>query len=436
MVQSSVARSACGRLFAIAAVLMLVCPNALLAQDGNGGSLPPTQPPPAAAPTRSTALFEEPSLVIGAIDFATSRIGERTGAPKNGFYPELSNMVTGSGWISLGPGYRRYFSNDRAFFDTSGALSWHLYKMAQARVEFQQLAGGHLTLGAQGMWQDDTQVNYFGIGSDVTGDDQSLYRFQTHEIVGYAKYDAADWLAITGELGWLGRPKVMDAGGTFKRDLPDAQVAFPDDPAMNLATQPAFLRSEAAITADTRDHRSYPTRGFVYRAALTGYNDRSAGTFSFREYQAEGLQLIPMAGSRWILALHGWTVLTSVPAGNAIPFYLLPAVGGHSTLRGYHNFQFHDENLVVVNAESRVRLTEHVDAAAFADAGNVARRFADLNFDKTSYGVGLRLHTATTTLARFDVAHGGEGWRFVFRTNEPFRLARIRRQVALMPFMP
>src|SRR6185369_13029776 len=108
---------------------------------------------------------------------------------------------------------------------------------------------------------------------------------------------------------------------------------------------------------------------------------------------------------------------------NAIPFYLLPAIGGHNTLRGYHSFQFHDNAFVVVNAESRVRLTEHIDAAAFADAGNVARRFADLDLDKTSYGLGLRLHTATTTLARFDVAHGGEGWRFVFRTNEPFRLA-------------
>lgn len=435
MLPSSFVRSVCARLFAAAAALVLARADAVLAQD-KGGSAPAQQPPAAVAPLRPTGLFKEPTLIVGAIDFANRRFGDHIGPARNGFYPELSNMVTGSGWISAGPGYRRYFSNDRIFVDTSGAVSWHLYKMAQARVELPKLADGHLVLGVQGMWQDETQVNYFGIGPDVTEDDQSLYRFQTHEIVGYAKYQTADWFAITGELGWLGRPKVLAPGGTFKRDFPDAQDAFPDDPGMSLATQPTLLRSEAAVTADTRNHRGYPTQGFVYRAALTDYNDRTTGRFSFREYEAEAFQLIPVVDGKWILVLHGWTVSGDVPAGNAIPFYLLPAIGGHSTLRGYHSFQFHDNAFVVVNAESRVRLTEHIDAAAFADAGNVARRFADLDLDKTSYGLGLRLHTATTTLARFDVAHGGEGWRFVLRTNEPFRLARIRRQIAVMPFMP
>ena len=70
----------------------------------------------------------------------------------------------GRGVVGIGPGYRRYFDNERWMFDTSAAISWHLYKMGQARVERQQLAGGHLTLGTQAMWQDNTQVNYFGIG--------------------------------------------------------------------------------------------------------------------------------------------------------------------------------------------------------------------------------------------------------------------------------
>ena len=109
-------------------------------------------------------------------DLLSKKFGERTGEPKSGFYPELSNMVTGSGWISLGPGYRRYFANDNVFFDASGAVSWHLFKMAQARVEAPKLAGGHLALGVQGMWQDETQVNYFGIGSESLESQRSEYR--------------------------------------------------------------------------------------------------------------------------------------------------------------------------------------------------------------------------------------------------------------------
>jgi hypothetical protein len=308
--------------------------------------------------------------------------------------------------------------------------------MAQGRVELPKLADGRLLVGAQGMWQDETQVNYFGLGSDSIDDDQSQYRFRTHDVVGYATYKPASSVAISGEFGWLGRPNVGAPGGTFKGDFPDTRNAYPTDPAVSLATQPSLLHSEAAVTADTRDHRGYPTSGFVYRAALTHYMDRSSGVFSFREYEAEGLQLLPIVAGKWILLLHGWSVAGDVPDGHEIPFYLLPALGGNNTLRSYHNFQFHETNLLVLNAESRLRLTPHIDMAVFADAGNVTHRFADLNLDKTSYGAGLRLHTDTTTVARMDVAYGDEGWRVLFRTTEPFRLGRIRRHVAAMPFMP
>ena len=78
----------------------------------------------------------------------------------------------------------------------------------------------------------------------------------------------------------------------------------------------------------------------------------------------------------------------------------------------------------MVNAESRFGLYPHLDLAVFYDAGNVAAPFDDLNLHKTSYGAGVRLHTDTTTIGRMDVAYRSEGWRFVFRTSEPFRLSR------------
>ena len=37
------------------------------------------------------------------------------------------------------------------------------------------------------------------------------------------------------------------------------------------------------------------------------------------------------------------------------------------------------------------------------------RRCQELNLDKTSYGLGLRVHTERTTFARLDVAHGTKG---------------------------
>ena len=89
-----------------------------------------------------------------------------------------------------------------------------------------------------------------------------------------------------------------------------------------------------------------------------------------------------------------------------------------------------------IGVELRIPLWMHVDVAPFFDAGNVASRYSDLNFDKTSVGAGVRLHTTRVTFARADVAHGSEGWRFVFRTSDPFKFSRIRQHLAQMPFAP
>jgi hypothetical protein len=160
---------------------------------------PAPQAPPAIAPQRPAGLMSEPGFLSSAIGFA-NQFGDHDGSRKNGFYPELSNMITGSGWVSVGPGYRRYFDNDQWMFDTSAALSWRLYKMGQARIERRQLVDDHLTLGTQVMWQDNTQVNYFGIGPDVLEDNRSQYRMQSTDVVGYATVTPSESLSITGKV--------------------------------------------------------------------------------------------------------------------------------------------------------------------------------------------------------------------------------------------
>jgi len=426
-----------GRHFALAQTDAAVAePSPAPLADSSPASVaaPPPQAP-GEEPRGAEGFLSEPGFISSAIGFA-NQFGPHDGGPKSGFYPELSNMMTGSGWVSIGPGYRQYFANDHGMFDTSAAVSWRMYKMGQARVEGQNLAGGHLLIGSQYMWHDETQVNYFGVGPAVLEDDRSQYRLQTHDIVGYATVTTNDWLSISGKAGWLGHPKLMEPGGTFQRDLPSTRDAFPQDPAASLSQQPAFLHSEASIAADTRDHRGHPMRGSLYRAALTNYWDRTDGVFTFHTWEAEALHYVPLADAKVVLVFHGWTVASNPSVEHEVPFYLLPAIGGSRTLRDYHDFQFHDNNALVLNAESRFALYTHLDAALFADAGNVGHHFGDLNIDKRSYGAGVRLHNQTTTLARIDVAHGTQGWRINVATSEPMRLPRVRRNVAMIPFTP
>jgi outer membrane protein assembly factor BamA len=167
------------------------------------------------------------------------------------------------------------------------------------------------------------------------------------------------------------------------------------------------------------------------------YDDRSGGAQSFDKVEAEAAGFVPIAGGRVVLGLHGWYVGTeATTAGGSVPFYLQPSLGGLNTNRGYTDFRFHDDHMVSANAEVRLALMTHLDFALFADAGNVAPRRDDLNFDKRSYGAGFRLHTRRETFAMMDIANGDEGWRVLFRLKDPMSLARLNKKQTLVPFVP
>jgi hypothetical protein len=400
-----------------------------------------TSAAPAASAPSATAVEEgflpEPHVLSRAIRLIDKRVDMRGGAePKDGFYPELGNMVTGAGWISIGPGYRDHLFNGAAAFDVSTAMSWRGYKMAQGRFELPRLAGNHLTVGSQVLWQDLTQVTWFGVGSDSLQDTRSEYRVKNLDVVGYAIVRPFASFSIGTRAGWLRRPTLGEPAGHFKRGNPSAQDIFPDDPALALDEQPNYLHTEIFGVADTRDHSGYPSEGYLYRGSWARYSDRDAGRFSFQRVELEGAHFLPVVRGRWILALHGWSVLSDTAEGQTIPLYLMPSLGGGSTLRSFVDYRFHDRHLLSGNVESRWRLMTHVDVAAFLDAGNVAVRVRDLDFAKRSVGVGIRLHTDSSTLLRFDVAHGDEGWRFLVRTHDPLRFARLKRRTAAVPFVP
>jgi hypothetical protein len=93
----------------------------------------------------------------------------------------------------------------------------------------------------------------------------------------------------------------------------------------------------------------------------------------------------------------------------------------------------------VFNAESRWGLFTHVDLALFADAGKVAAVASDLNFRhlRTSYVAGVRVHNRSATVTRLDVGHSAEGWRVVFKVNDPFKRSTLSGgRSEVIPFVP
>ena len=119
----------------------------MLMTGGSATGSAAQQPQTAAAPPQESevapGLVPEPQAMSRAVDFASQWLGGAGSSPKDGFYPDFGNMVTGAGWISGGPGYRQHFLNGHLFVDGSAAISWRAYKNAQARIE---LPASHATM--------------------------------------------------------------------------------------------------------------------------------------------------------------------------------------------------------------------------------------------------------------------------------------------------
>jgi outer membrane translocation and assembly module TamA len=67
-------------------------------------------------------------------------------------------------------------------------------------------------------------------------------------------------------------------------------------------------------------------------------------------------------------------------------------------------------------------INRYLDLALFYDAGKVAARTADLDFDglKSDYGVGVRFHGPFATPLRVELARSSEGTSFIFSSSAVF----------------
>ncbi len=132
---------------------------------------------------------------------------------------------------------------------------------------------------------------------------------------------------------------------------------------------------------------------FAYEAQLEGRLPVSAGTSAF----------VGQANFELNRERHG---------SDPIPFYLLPHIGGSSTLRGFALDRFYGRNVALLSLEYRYRIHPFIEAAPFFDEGQIFDRTADLswlNWHRT-YGLGFRLRSAAGPLVRLDLGKSSEGW--------------------------
>jgi outer membrane protein assembly factor BamA len=157
--------------------------------------------------------------------------------------------------------------------------------------------------------------------------------------------------------------------------------------------------------------------------AVTGHDFADLDDqYGFRRVDYDVIQHVPVGRDSWVLSLRGRVETTFVDDGDAIPFFMLPALGGGSTLRGFSSWRFRDRHSLLLSAEWRVLVNRFLDTALFYDAGKVTSRTSDLDFDglKSNYGFGFRFHGPLATPLRIELAKSNEGLVLVFSAHAPF----------------
>jgi outer membrane protein assembly factor BamA len=340
-------------------------------------------------------------------------------------------MVPGGGLIAMGPGYRHHLFGDAAVLNTSAAISWRRYSMVQSQIEWPKLFEDHLSVGVAVKYQDFTQINYFGVGPETSESAQTDYRLKSVDVVGSVTAHPRDGLSVGGRVGYI-------RGLSIERGLsslyPSTTEVFDETTAPGLTVQPRYQHADVFLEADSRDVPGYPTSGGVYHLGLTNFYDLDGSGHSFRRVDADVTQHMPLFHKNWIVTVRGRVALSQTSAGQEVPFYLMPTMGGDKTLRGYSSYRFRDRNVAMFNAEYRWPVFRMMDAALFADVGRVAPTMGGLWREQLhrDYGFGLRLHTATKSIATFNLSRGQEGARISVSLSAPF--GRASRSV--IPYVP
>lgn len=324
------------------------------------------------------------------------------GAPR-GVYPWFGSVYSGGGFAA-GAGVRQPFGDDGAF-NIFGGYSINAFSRVQADLALPTFAGNRARVTLSGRYVDAPDVRFFGVGNNSLRENATRFGYTPKGGSARLDIEASPRFTLGGGVEYL------DIDTSSGRTAPSIESRFSPANTPGLGT-PAFtyVTSSAHATYDWRRQLGYSGYGGMYRVQFDDHRERDTDRFSFRSFEAEAVQLIPILRANWVIALRGLATVTDLEDSNDVPYFMLPSLGGGTTLRGYPDFRFRDRNRLLMNAELRWTPARFLDMALFYDTGKVASRRGDLDLEdlKDSYGIGMRLIGLNGYALRVEVARSRE----------------------------
>src|SRR5262245_34244614 len=332
-------------------------------------------------------------------------------AGRDGFYPKLGSLTTGSGF-AYGAGYRdRDAFNERAILDVWAATSTRLYWATEARLTFPKLAHRRLQLETWAAHREYPEEDFFGIGPDSERGNQTNYAIRSDIVGARATVRLAPIVTAGGGLEFL-NPR-LGAGKDSR--VPSIDELFNPITAPGLAQSVNYLRPTAFFDVDYRQPKN-PRNGGWYHVDFSRFDDRSTGRYTVNRVDTDLRQFFGFLAGRRVIATRLFVSTSDTGTGEVMPFYLMPTLGGNDTLRGFREYRFRGPHAILAQGEYRYEIWSGLDGAFFYDAGKVATQRADLNFEdlETDYGFGFRFNTDNAIVFRVDAGFGSRDGKHLY----------------------
>jgi hypothetical protein len=332
------------------------------------------------------------------------------------WHPFFENAYSGGGF-TLGAGYTRYVSAYNTI-DMRGSWTFSNYKRLEAEFNAPRMFNRRGNLSVIGGWREATQVGFYGVGTNTLKDDRANYLFnQPYGSALLTVFPTRRTFMMRGGVEYS-RWSQEPGEGTF----PSVEEKYTPDTLPGLGAKVTYLHTQGTLGFDWRTSPGYSRRGGYLAATAHDYKDSDDG-FGFQQMEYEAIQHLPILRETWVLAFRGRVHTAFEKDGQQIPFFMLPALGGGSSLRGYASWRFRDRNSLLMQAEWRVIVNRYFDLAFFYDTGKVVARTSDIDFDnlKDDYGFGVRFHGPFSTPLRLELARSSESkFSLIFAAGPSF----------------
>jgi hypothetical protein len=308
-------------------------------------------------------------------------------------------------WNAQAPLYERVTTNLEA--RTSGNGFWAIGAKLQALLSGLLEDGRSPQVTVSTRHFDLPRLPFYGLGNGSSLSSKAFYGLTETEVSATFDVPVALGLTLSAELHGL----------WF---APDPSASF--DSTFNATTAPGLHAETAYILPGLSATWTYPPNDTLY-----GFSTSATVAYGFYEALGGGPHSFGRLDARWnvglaldreqhfgIVQFAGRLVLSEPLAGNNVPFYLQPTLGGadihdENLLRSYRNYRFRDRNFVAYELSYERQIVDPFGVRVFGELGKVGRHPGDLGFGglKSSVGVGGTFRLGGRTVFELSFAWGG-----------------------------